>query len=292
MRASSNAARLVSQVLAGEVWPALADRHAYRVGPDGQPFVLPGMGGVTLGVHCGDPATGYASDHLEPGASVRHREPGANMALQFLTCVGNPVRVESGPAAGTVGHVIGQHAYVLVDFAAADMDGITTGDQVTVTATGQGLALADHPAIRVKNLSPGLLADLPGGTMADGRLEVHVSAVVPAEAIGAGSGMVSEYANTDLMGAYAGLGPDLSLGLASLRIGDIVALEDADHRYGRGYRPGYLTIGVISTGQCMLFGHGPGPSSLLSGPADAFHVVTDPDANLASWLHPEQEEAR
>jgi hypothetical protein len=292
MRASSNAARLVSQVLAGEVWPALADRHAYRVGPDGQPFVLPGMGGVTLGVHCGDPATGYASDHLEPGASVRHREPGANMALQFLTCVGNPVRVESGPAAGAVGHVIGQHAYVLVDFGAADMADITTGDQVTVTATGQGLVLADHPAIRVKNLSPGLLADLPGGTMADGRLEVHVSVVVPAEAIGAGSGMVSEYANTDLMGAYAGLGPDLSLGLESLRIGDIVALEDSDHRYGRGYRPGYLTIGVISTGQCMLFGHGPGPSSLLSGPADAFHVVTDPDANLASWLHPEQEEAR
>ena len=74
------------------------------------------MGGVTLGVHCGDPATGYASDHLEPGASVRHRDPGANMALQFLTCVGNEVRVESGPAAGAVGHVIGQHAYVLVDF--------------------------------------------------------------------------------------------------------------------------------------------------------------------------------
>jgi Domain of unknown function (DUF4438) len=292
MRVSTNAERLVSQVLAGEVWPALADRHAYRVGPDGQPFVLPGMGGVTLGVHCGDPATGYASDHLEPGASVRHREPGANMALQFLTCVGNPVRVESGPAAGAIGHVIGQHAYVLVDFAAADMDDITTGDQVTVTATGQGLALADHAAIRVKNLSPGLLADMPGGTMADGRLEVHVSAVIPAEAIGAGAGMVSEYANTDLMGAYAGLGPDLSLGLEKLRIGDIVALEDSDHRFGRGYRPGYLTIGVISTGQCMLFGHGPGPSSLLSGPADAFRVVTDPDANLASWLHAEQEAAR
>ena len=92
MKADTNAGRLVRQVLTGEVWPALADRHAYRVGPDGQPFVLPGMGGVTLGVHCGDPATGYASDHLEPGASVRHREPGANMALQFLTCVGNEVR--------------------------------------------------------------------------------------------------------------------------------------------------------------------------------------------------------
>ena len=126
----------------------------------------------------------------------------------------------------------------------------------------------------------------------DGRLEVHVAATVPAEAIGAGAGMVSEYANTDLMGAYAGLGEDLSLGLEGLRIGDIVALEDADHRYGRGYRPGYLTIGVISTGQCMLFGHGPGPSTLLSGPADAFHVVTDTGANLASWLHGGQEWSR
>jgi hypothetical protein len=42
----------------------------------------------------------------------------------------------------------------------------------------------------------------------------------------------------------------------------------------------------------MLFGHGPGPSSLLSGPAEAFHVVIDPDANLASWLHQGQEWSR
>jgi Domain of unknown function (DUF4438) len=285
MRAGSNATRLVTQVLAGEVWPPLADRHAYRVGPDGQAFVLPGMGGVTLGVHCGDPATGYASDHLEPGASIRHRDAGANMALQFLTCVGNQVRVDSGPAAGVTGHVIGQHAYVLVDFPETEMASITTGDQVTVMASGQGLALAEHPAITVKNCSPGLLADMPGGTRGDGRLEVHVAASVPAAAVGAGAGMVSEYANTDLMGAYAGLGEDLSLGLEGLRIGDIVALEDCDHRYGRGYRPGYLTIGVISTGQCMLFGHGPGPSTLMSGPADAFGVVVDAGANLVSWLH-------
>jgi hypothetical protein len=292
MRVASNASRLVTQVLTGEVWPPLADRHAYRVGPDGQPFVLPGMGGVTLGVHCGDPATGYASDHLEPGASIRHRSAGANMALQFLTCVGNEVKVDSGPAAGAVGHVIGQHAYVLVDFPAAAMASITTGDRVAVTAAGQGLALTEHQSITVKNCSPGLLASMPGGTTADGRLEIHVAAVVPAEAVGAGAGMVSEYANTDLMGAYAGLGEDLSLGLEGLRIGDIVALEDSDHRYGRGYRPGFLTIGVISTGQCLLFGHGPGPSTLMSGPAEAFEVVTDPEANLATWLHAAAEASR
>jgi hypothetical protein len=298
VKVATNASRLARQVLAGEIWPPLADRHAYRVGPDGQPFLLPGMGGVTLDVHCGDPATGYAADHLEPGASIRHRDPGANMALQFLTCVGNQVRVVSGPAAGATGHVIGQHAYVLADFAdltgtgtgagpGAAADGLATGDAVTVLAVGQGLLLPDHPQVVVKNCDPDLLAAMPGGTRPDGRLEVHVAARVPAEAIGAGAGMASEYANTDLMGAYAGLGADLSLGLEGLRIGDLVALADADHRYGRGYRPDYLTIGVISTGQCMMFGHGPGPSTLLSGPASAFCLVDDVDANLARWLHPE-----
>ena len=287
MKVTTNADRLVRQVLTGEVWPPLADRHAYRVGPDGQPFLLPGMGGVTLDVHCGDPATGYASDHLEPGASIRHRDPGANMALQFLTCVGNQVQVVSGAAAGAVGHVIGQHAYVLTDFDQAAAAELTTADAVTVLAVGQGLALPDHPQVVVKNCDPGLLAAMPGGTRPDGRLEVHVAARVPAAAIGAGAGMASEYANTDLMGAYAGLGADLSLGLEGLRIGDVVALADADHRYGRGYREDYLTIGVISTGQCMMFGHGPGPSTLLSGPASAFSLVNDAAANLASWLHTE-----
>jgi Domain of unknown function (DUF4438) len=281
MNVRSNADRLVTQVLAGEVWPPLGDRHAFRVDPDGTPFVLPGMGGVTLGVHCGDPATGYAGDHVEPGLSVRHRAEGPNYALQYLACVGNVVRVASGPAAGAEGFVIGQHAYVLVDMAEAALREVTTGDQVTAFAQGQGLKLTDHPEIRVKNVSPRLLERMGGGTADDGALEVHVAAHVPADAIGAGAGMISEYANTDLMGAYAGLGEDLSLGLEGLRIGDIVALEDQDHRFGRGYRPGWLTIGVISTGSCQLFGHGPGPSTLMSGPREAFRPVVDAGANIA-----------
>ena len=284
MTISTNRTRLVTQILTGEVWPALGDRHAYRVDADGAPFVLPGMGGVTLGVHPGDIATGYATDHLEPGLSIRHRDEGANYALQFLSCVGNVVTVRSGPSAGAQGRVIGQHAYVLADFTDDDLAGVAVGDQVTVHAYGQGLRLTDHPSITVKNLDPGLLDGLGLETAPDGRLRVPVAALVPAEAVGAGAGMYSEYANTDLMGAYAGQGDDLSLGLETLRIGDLVALSDQDHRYGRGHRPGYLTIGVISTGHCRLFGHGPGPSSLLSGPADAFDVRVDAAANLGEML--------
>lgn len=277
----TNAERLITQPLVGEVWPALADRHAYRTDADGVPFLLPGMGGVTLGVHPGDPATGWESDHLEPGVSIRHRDPGANYALQFLTCVGNEVVVRGGPADRAVGRVIGQHAYVLADFSDADLESICTGDSIAVLATGQGLRLEDHPDIVVKNASPGLLDGLGIHTEDDGRLAVDVAMRIPAEGVGAGAGMLSEYANTDLMGAYLGQSDDLSLGLEGLRIGDVVVMEDQDHRYGRGWRPGFVTIGVISTGQCRLFGHGPGPTSLLSGLASAFDIKDSADANLA-----------
>jgi hypothetical protein len=284
MSVATNADRLVTQILVGEVWPATGDRHAYRVDADGAPFVLPGMGGVTLGVHPGDIAPGYAADHLEPGLSVRHRDDPANMALQFLTCVGNVVTVRTGPAAGARGRVIGQHAYVLVDFAEADLERICVGDQVVVRAHGQGLRFTDHPDVMVKNTDPALVEALNLDTGPDGRLRVPAAVRVPAEAIGAGAGMYSEFANTDLMGAYAGQSEDLTLGLEGLRIGDVVVLEDQDHRFGRGYRPGFTTIGVISTGHCRLFGHGPGPSSLLSGPTSAFDIRLEESANLGNAL--------
>jgi hypothetical protein len=277
---ASNAGRLVHQVLRGEVWPPLADRHAYRADADGRPFLLPGMGGVTLGVHPGNAATGYAADHLEPGLSIRHRDPAANFALQYLACVGNVVTVRSGPAAGATGRVVGQHAYILADLPDGDLEQVASGDIVDVLARGQGLRLEQHPEIVVKNADPALLGALGVHTRHDGRLAVPVAVRVPAAAVGAGAGMVSEYANTDLMGAYAGQGDDLSLGMESLRVGGVVCLEDQDHRYGRGWRPGWLTIGIISTGHCRLFGHGPGPSSILSGPADAFAILDEPEANV------------
>jgi hypothetical protein len=206
---TTNATRLVAQPLVGEVWPPTADRHAYRIDADGVPFLLPGMGGVTLGVHPGDAAAGYAADHLEPGLSVRHKDAAANYALQFLSCVGNRVTVRSGAAAGAVGRVIGQHAYVLIDMPDDALEQMTVGDSVILHATGQGVRLTDHPDVIVKNADPALFDALGIDTAPDGRLRVGVAARVPPAAVGAGAGMVSEYANTDLMGAYVGQGEDL-----------------------------------------------------------------------------------
>ncbi len=246
----------------------MGDRFGYRVDGDGHAFLLPGMGGVTLGVRVGDPATGHAADHLEPGLSVWHPDPAANHALQYLTCVGNEVTVliDGRPK----GRVLGQHAYVLVDLDGAES--VVPGDRVAIRARGQGLRLLDHPDITVKNLDPDLLLRLPVETLPDGRLRVRVAARVSSAAVGAGAGMVSEFANTDLMG------------VTDVRIGDLVVLEDQDHRFGRGHRAGYVAVGVISTGDCRLFGHGPGPSTLFTGPAGAFDLVDDATANLGgAW---------
>jgi hypothetical protein len=280
MKVLTNASRLVTQVVTGEVWPPLADRNAFRVDANGQAFFLPGMGGVTLGVHCGDIATNLVGDHVEPGLSVRSAKESVNYALQFLTCIGNIVTVTSGPATGKRGFAIGQHAYVLVDMLESDMREVTTGDKVSIEAVGQGLKLLDHESIHVKNLSPSLLDGLVGGTNADGTLDIHVARLIPPEAIGAGSGMVSDYANTDLMGTYPELDSSFSLGLEDLRIGDVIAMIDQDHSFGRGYREDWISIGVISTGSASLFGHGPGPSTIMSGPASAFNLILDEKSNI------------
>lgn len=280
MKVSTNVEKLVTQILVGEVWPPLLDRHGFRVDANGHGFLLPGMGGVTLGVHCGDIATRMIGDHIEPGLSIRHGRESVNYALQFLTCIGNIVTVTSGPSRGKEGFVIGYHAYVLVDMADSHMSDVTTGDTVSIRAIGQGLKLIDHPNIRVKNVSPQLLEGLLGGTNKRGRLDIHVVRKIPPQAIGAGSGMVSEYANTDLMGAYPELDESFSLGLEDLRIGDLVAMIDQDHSFGRGYREGWITIGVISTGSAALFGHGPGPSTIMSGPAEEFNLIIDESSNI------------
>ncbi len=41
----------------------------WKVDHKGNPFLLPGIGGITLNVQAGDSAFGLAGDHIEPGVS-------------------------------------------------------------------------------------------------------------------------------------------------------------------------------------------------------------------------------
>ena len=73
-------------------------------------------------------------------------------------------------------------------------------------------------------------------------------------------------------------------GLADLRLGDLVALVDADNSYGRIYLRGAVTVGVVVHGQCLTAGHGPGVTCLLSSATGAIEPIVDKKANLATLL--------
>ena len=100
-------------------------RGTWRVDHQGEPFILPGIGGITLNIQVGDPATGWAGDHLEPGVSciANTDKPNEhpNVGVQIYSCAGNQARVVSGEAKGAVGTVIGHHGgseHISIDKAA------------------------------------------------------------------------------------------------------------------------------------------------------------------------------
>ncbi len=66
----TNLSKLVALSVQGQVTPPPA-KGAYRVDREGvPPFVLPGTGGISYNVKVGDPAFGWAGDHIEPCVST------------------------------------------------------------------------------------------------------------------------------------------------------------------------------------------------------------------------------
>jgi len=289
---ATNARELVMITVAGEVAPPLEKAGPYRIGQDGVPRVLPGTGGIVLSHRIGDPCVGLAADHVEPAVSIRSdRRSGAagdaaNQALQTFSCVGNFAVVMSGRAIGRKGIVTGKHGgidNVLVDFPLETMRRMAIGDRVQIYAYGIGLRLTEHPDLHVFNASPRLLARW-GLSMEHGRLRATVTHIVPARLMGSGLGK-----NNVVKGDY-----DIQMSdpqatarykLGTLRFGDLVAVVDADNRFGRSHAEGWTTLGVIIHSESTVAGHGPGFVSLLSGPARRFELVRDPRANIANYLN-------
>jgi len=73
-------------------------------------------------------------------------------------------------------------------------------------------------------------------------------------------------------------------GLDKIRFGDFVALLDHDNRFGRTYRQGAITIGIVVHSDCMLSGHGPGVTTLLTAGTPLIEPVIDAKANISDIL--------
>jgi hypothetical protein len=288
-----NAGELVMITVIGQIASPLVGSSPYRIGQDGIPRVLPGTGGIVLSHRVGDPCVGIAGDHVEPAVSVRNEgravkgdRDGPNQALQTLTCIGNAARVISGLCAGKTGVVTGKHGgidTVLVDFPAETLRRLAIGDRIQVYAYGAGMRLVDHPKVKVENASPRLIARW--GLFSDrGRLAVPITHRIPATLMGSGLGR-PDVARGDYDIQMFDPATVREHRLGELRFGDLVAIVDADNRFGRSYRQGYLAIGCIVHGESTVAGHGPGVATLLTGPALAFSLRTDANANIARLLN-------
>lgn len=281
----TNRDRLVVLSVQGEVSHPDVWAKSYDVGFDGVPRLLPGTGGITYNVRVGDRAFGWAGDHVEPGVSIRAKEKEDNRGLNVFACVGNRAVVLTGEAKGKQGVVTGKHGgveHVLVDFSPDVLDMLSVGDKILIRAVGQGLEIDGFPGVKVMNLDPDLLERM-GIREEGGRLVVPVAAQVPAEVMGSGIGSL-----TSARGDYDITTQDKvlieELGLANLRLGDIVAIRDRASFYGRQYRRGAVEIGVVVHSDSFVSGHGPGVTTLLTALGGEIIPEVSPGANIALYL--------
>jgi hypothetical protein len=285
----TNADKLVEFLLECQPGPPKT-RGTWNVDQHGTPFILPSIGGITLNLQVGDSAFGWAGDHVEPGVSCTadtHKPfEHPNISLQVFSCVGNKARVISGEAKDAQGIVIGHHGgseHIIVDFPRAVKEKLTYDDKIIIHAKGQGLSLLDYPDIKLFNLDPGLLGKMKITPSGEGALEVPVTTMVPAACMGSGIG-AAHVAKGDYDIVTSDPESVEKYHLDKIRFGDFVALMDHDNRYGRAYRQGAVTIGVVVHSDCLRAGHGPGVTTVMTCKTQLIKPVIVPQANIADLL--------
>ena len=286
----TNEDRLVRISVTGEVVSPIS-RDVYRISAQGRPVVLPGVGGITYNVRVGDLACGWEADHVEPGVSVENKEndarsgQAANNAFNVLSCVGNEAIVTTGDAKGAKGVVTGKHGgieHVLVDVQPEIMDKLVIGDKFLVKAYGVGLKLVDAPEVTVMNIDPAFLKTMKP-KVSDGKLEVSVTHLVPAATMGSGLGANQSYSGDYDIQLFDD-GVRKQYDLEDIRLGDLVAIIDADHTFGRIYKHGAISVGIVVHTNCVIAGHGPGVTTLFTSTTGKIIPRIDKKANIASIL--------
>ena len=282
----SNRDNLVQISVTGNVvHPRFDARSPYRISIHGEPRVLPGTGGVTYNVRVGKRVDTIVGDHVEPGISMKNPDVQSNGGLNILACIGNPAEVLTGKASGSTGVVTGKHGgaeHVMVDFADETLAKMVPGDRILVRGYGVGLELPDFPDIKCMSLDPDFFEKWITETR-DGKLVVPVTHKVPSGVMGSGLGRDNAFrGDYDITMFDPGVVEEC--GLETLRLGDLVAIMDADSTYGRYYHTGSVTIGIIAHGDSIIAGHGPGVTCILASRSGAIEPVIDAGANIADIL--------
>ena len=255
----------VAMNLAGVVEQPGMSGNPYLVDADGHPYLPVGDGGVVLGVELGDGVFDFDAEHASPAVSLVHPEQAARHALTAFACLGNPVTVRGGDAAGETGVVLGktgEQGRVLVWFPAGVRARLVPGDPMAVRAHGQG---ADP---RLLNVDPAFLDRLPV-TLGD-VVTAGVRGVVGSALIGNGLGRPAHQWSLDVQ-----VGESLS----KLALGDLLAVDNLDVRHNAGYRRGWTTVGVVVTTTSPRPGHGVSLMPILCGPPGSVSLDVDAETH-------------
>ncbi len=287
-----NIKQLVKVAVIGEVASPVM-RGGYQVSHEGKALNLPSIGGITYNIKIGDLVRGWIGDHIEPGISTINKEgkkdgrySDENSGYNILSCIGNEAEIVSGKAKGKKGAVIGTHGgaeHVLIDFSDEVVKKLVYGDKVQVVAYGMGLAMIDHPEITFFNIDPKLLSKINPKFDSKGNLEFPVVAKIPPYLMGSGLGY-GPVVSGDYDITMADEKVVKKLGLDKLRFGDIVAIEDTDNSYGRVYKPGAVTVGVVVHSDCVLAGHGPGVTTIITSSKGKIEPKINKNANIGYYL--------
>ncbi len=286
-----NTNQLVKVSVMGEVASSVY-RDVYQVSHKGEALNLPTVGGIVYNVKVGDLVRGWIGDHIEPGVSTMNKEgkegrySQENAGYNILSCIGNEALVISGKAKGATGIVTGIHGgieHVLIDFDDKVLKKLAHGDKIQIMAFGLGLAVINHPEIKFFNLDPDLLTRINSNFDTKGNLVVPVVANIPPYLMGSGLGQRSVVSG-DYDITMADDKTIEKLGLDKLKFGDIVAIEDTDNSYGRCYKPGAVSIGVIVHSDCVLAGHGPGVVTIITSSKGKIKPQINKNANIGYYL--------
>lgn len=181
--------------------------------------------------------------------------------------------------------VTGKHGgieHVIVDFSPEVLEKLSIGDRIQIKAYGVGLKILDLEDVMVMNLDPKLLKAM-GVRVVGGNLEVPVTHMIPASIMGSGLGASHVYSGDYDIQLF-----DESIRVAyhldDLRLGDLVAIQDADNSFGRIYKKGAVSVGVVVHTDCVISGHGPGVTTLFTSSAGKILPKIQADANIAYML--------
>jgi len=277
----TNEKKLIKMSIGGYVTQPSFKNPGYIPDNDGNSVILPGMYGVVNNVKVGDKAFGWNGDHIEPGVSIDSENINEHFALHYLVCTGNKAIVRSGEAKGKTGIVTGEHARNLIHFEQNILEKICVGDQIDIITHGRGLRLLDFPEIEIKKIDPNLLKSM-NFKVVNKKLIVDVAIELPIKIMGSGAELNSEYVDQDLMSGDRSLMKKLKID--QMKLGDLIVINHADHRWGRSYKKDHVSIAICIHGDSVMTGHGPGIMTIMTGTKKNLGWRINKKANLKNIL--------